>query len=95
MYDVQGARSGVLPVSYLSNTDYPFSQCIGLFAYYNGGGSTPAVNETLTTLGYQVGPGGPGQEHDAAATLLVHAAVCMCTLPLVLAVPLWLTTCPA
>lgn len=54
VYDVQGARSGLLPVSYLSDQDYPFSQCIGLFSYYNGAGSKPAVNATLTTLGYNV-----------------------------------------
>lgn len=53
VYDVQGARSGLLPVSYLSDQDYPFSQCIGLFAYYNGGGTKPAVNASLATLGYQ------------------------------------------
>ena len=57
VYDVQGARSGLLPVSYLSDQDYPFSQCIGLFSYYNAAGNAPAVNTSLTTLGYNVRAG--------------------------------------
>lgn len=57
MYDVQGARSGLLPVEFLSNQNYPFSQCIGLFSYYNAAGNTPKVNASLTTLGYSVRAG--------------------------------------
>lgn len=51
-FDVQGARSGLLPVSYLGNSSYQYTNCIGLFAYYNPSGSTPAVQSNLTSLGY-------------------------------------------
>ena len=56
VYDVQGARSGLLPVSYLDNGEDDFTKCIGLFAYYNQAnpGGNPAVNATLTGLGYNV-----------------------------------------
>lgn len=60
MYDVQGARSGLLPVEFLSDQNYPFSQCIGLFSYYNAAGNTPKVNASLTTLGYSVRAGSSG-----------------------------------
>ena len=59
MYDVQGARSGLLPANYLSKGDYSFSQCIGLFSFYNDASpnASPKVNDTLTALGYSVRPG--------------------------------------
>lgn len=60
VYDVQGARSGLLPVEFLSDQNYPFSQCIGLFSYYNAAGNTPKVNASLTTLGYSVRAGSSG-----------------------------------
>lgn len=71
-FNVQGARTGLLPASYLGNSSYQYTNCIGLFAYYNPSGSTPEVQSNLTSLGYNVrrrgqgGGGGPG------------GAVCLC-----------------
>lgn len=59
-YSVQGARSGLLPASYLGNTAYQYTNCIGLFAYYDNATAfaSPKVNPALTSLGYNVGAGG-------------------------------------
>lgn len=56
MYDVQGARSGLLPANYLNKQGYDFSQCVGLFSFYDrtNPNAAPKVNETLDLLGYQV-----------------------------------------
>lgn len=57
MYDVQGARSGLLPANYLGKADYTFSECIGLFSFYDrdSPNATPKVNATLDAWGFQVG----------------------------------------
>jgi hypothetical protein len=46
----------MLPVDYLDNGEIDFSKCIGLFSYYNQNNpnGNPAVNATLTSLGYNV-----------------------------------------
>ncbi len=55
VYDVQGARSGLLPVSYLKEEQSTgFTNCIGLFSFYNQISGVPEVNTTLTSLGYNV-----------------------------------------
>lgn len=51
-YNVQGARSGLLPVKTLNDSSYMYTNCIGLFANYNNAGNSPAVNTTLASLGY-------------------------------------------
>lgn len=67
-YPVQGAWSGMLPVGCMSTVSEtpnkcllnnnlktvsaPWSRCIGLFANYQAGSSTPAVNETIFQAGY-------------------------------------------
>lgn len=68
MYDVQGARSGLLPADYLGKGDYTFSQCIGLFAFYNDASpfAGPKVNESLSAVGYGVRRGGWGRQLGAA-----------------------------
>jgi hypothetical protein len=66
-YDVQGAVSGLLPVSYLEDPSYNYSRCIGLFASYDQdanrpirGGPGRGANESLASGGYFVsGGGGP------------------------------------
>lgn len=80
-YPVQGAWSGMLPVGCMSTVSEtpnkcllnnnlktvsaPWSRCIGLFANYQAGSSTPAVNETIFQAGYAVsvagGRGGRGR----------------------------------
>ncbi|KAI3435533.1 hypothetical protein D9Q98_001598 [Chlorella vulgaris] len=58
-YDVQGAVSGLLPVSYLEDPSYNYSRCIGLFASYDQdanrpirGGPGRGANESLASGGY-------------------------------------------
>ena len=68
---MQGARSGLLPVEYLSNGATTFSQCIGLFSMYDAGGASPGyVNSTLVSLGYNVSPAA-----SAAAAVCVVVGV--------------------
>lgn len=53
---MQGARSGLLPVSYLQNGDDAFTNCIGLFAAYDQENNRPIedANATLVSFGYNV-----------------------------------------
>ena len=59
----------MLPVDYLDNGEIDFSKCIGLFSYYNQNnpGGNPAVNATLTSLGYNVRRGWLGAVGGLAA----------------------------
>jgi hypothetical protein len=43
-YDIQGASSGSLPVSYLRNGSSDLMTCIAPLASYNRGGTEPQVN---------------------------------------------------
>lgn len=54
---MQGARSGLLPISYLSNAEDSFTNCIGLFSYYDQDSGQPKLNSTLVSLGYNVRAG--------------------------------------
>jgi len=53
-FDVQNARSGMLPVSYLANGTTGLSSCIKLFSSQNkNGGSSPVV-DPVPYSGYYV-----------------------------------------
>ena len=75
---MQGARSGLLPVEYLSNGATTFSQCIGLFSMYDSAGASPGyVNSTLVSLGYNVSHAAAAAAAAAtAAAAAAAAAVC-------------------
>jgi LMBR1 domain-containing protein 1 len=58
-YEVQGARSGLLPVAYLDNGQDSYTNCIGLFAAYDQQANQPIVdgnaagaNTSLASFGY-------------------------------------------
>lgn len=89
VYEVQSARSGILPVSpYLNNGTNGLNTCIGLFASFTPGSSVPVVNSIapLPLTGYycDAAASGGSESWKVRVSLITYAMAIIATIGWVL-----------